>query len=71
VPRLPPRHPVPTLVMGAAEDAFIPRSMVRRTARYYDAEPLIVPGMAHAMMLEENWRHAADPVLFWLREQGL
>lgn len=71
VPRQPPRQPLPTLIMGAAEDAFIPRSMVRRTARYYDADPLIVPGMAHAMMLEETWRHAADPILHWLNENGL
>lgn len=71
VPRQPPRVPLPTLVMGAADDAFIPRSMVRRTARYLNADPLIVPDMAHAMMLEENWRHAADPILHWLREQDL
>jgi pimeloyl-ACP methyl ester carboxylesterase len=71
VPRHPPRVPLPALVMGAADDAFIPRSMVRRTARYLDADPVIVPDMAHAMMLEETWRHAADPILHWLHEQGL
>jgi len=70
VPRLPPREELPTLVMGAAEDAFIPRSMVRRTARYFGADPVIVPDMAHAMMLEENWRHAAAPILHWLVENG-
>ncbi|KAA5606786.1 alpha/beta hydrolase [Roseospira marina] len=71
VPRQPPRTPLPTLVMGAGDDAFIPRSMVQRTARYLDAEHLIVPDMSHAMMLEETWRQAADPVLHWLRGQGL
>jgi pimeloyl-ACP methyl ester carboxylesterase len=71
VPRQPPRLPVPTLVMGATDDAFIPRSMVLRTARYFDADPVMVPDMAHAMMLEENWRHAADPILHWLVENGM
>jgi pimeloyl-ACP methyl ester carboxylesterase len=71
VPRLPPRHAVPTLVMGAAEDVFIPKSMVTRTARYFDAEPLIVPGMAHAMMLEQTWRRAAEPIAYWLRAHDL
>lgn len=71
VPRQPPRHRLPTLVMGAAEDAFIPRSMVWRTARYFEADPVIVPGMAHAMMLEETWRDAAEPVLHWLAGRGL
>jgi len=71
VPRRAPRHPLPTLVMGADEDAFIPHSMVWRTARFFDADSVMVPGMAHAMMLEETWRQAADPILDWLRENGL
>jgi len=71
VPRQPPRHAVPTLVMGAAEDVFIPRSMVARTARYFDADPVIVPGMAHAMMLEQTWRQAAEPMADWLRTHDL
>ncbi|MBB4266274.1 alpha/beta hydrolase [Roseospira visakhapatnamensis] len=71
VPRRPPASPVPALVMGAELDTFIPASMVRRTARWLDAEEIIVPGMAHAMMLEETWRDAAEPILDWLRETGL
>lgn len=71
VPRQPPRTPLPTLVMGAGEDAFIPRTMVHRTARYLDADAVMVPDMAHAMMLEETWYHAAEPILHWLHEKGL
>lgn len=71
VPCRPPAHPLPALVMGAERDAFIPASMVRRTARWLDAEEIIVPGMAHAMMLEETWRDAAAPILDWLRDNDL
>jgi len=71
VPRYRPRHPVPALVMGAELDAFVPASVVRRTAEWLGAESLIVPGMAHAMMLEETWQDAADPILDWLRENEL
>jgi len=71
VPCRPPRHPVPALVMGAELDTFVPPSIVRRTARWLDGDSIIIPGMAHAMMLEETWRDAATPILDWLRENDL
>lgn len=57
---------VPILVLGAADDVFISESMVRDTARFYRTQARIFPGMAHAMMLEMNWREAADQVLNWV-----
>ncbi|ESQ07914.1 MAG: hypothetical protein N838_22780 [Thiohalocapsa sp. PB-PSB1] len=56
----------PMLVQGAQQDVFISPSIVRQTARFYGSEAQIFPNMAHAMMLEENWREAADSLLHWL-----
>lgn len=59
---------LPLLVMGAQNDAFISPAMVRETARFYRTEAHIMPNMAHAMMLEMNWRTAADLLLDWLEK---
>jgi len=57
---------LPTLVMGAQHDVFVSPAMVRETARFYRTEAHIIPNMAHAMMLEMNWREAADWLLDWV-----
>lgn len=56
----------PLLVLGAQRDTFISPALIRETARFYQAEHHILPNMAHAMMLEENWRDAADYLLSWI-----
>ena len=58
---------VPMLVLGGESDALFSTEMVRKTARAYDAEVEIFPDMAHAMMLETNWREPADAILEWLK----
>jgi pimeloyl-ACP methyl ester carboxylesterase len=57
---------IPMLVIGAGQDAFISTSLVRETARYYGADSVSFPDLAHAMMLEANWRQVADYLLDWL-----
>lgn len=57
---------LPLLVMGAQNDVFISPAMVQETARFYRTEAQIIPNMAHAMMLEMNWRDGADVLLNWL-----
>ncbi|MBZ4194132.1 MAG: alpha/beta hydrolase [Candidatus Contendobacter sp.] len=57
---------LPLLVMGGQNDVFISPAMVRETARFYRTDAWIFPNMAHAMMLEMNWREAADVLLDWL-----
>lgn len=64
--RLLPRHYLPMLVMGAAQDAFFSPGLMHSIARHYHAEVVIIPQMAHAMMLEANWEHAAEQLLGWL-----
>ncbi len=56
----------PILVMGAQQDVFVSPAMVKETARFYRAECQVIPNMAHAMMLESNWRDAADSLLGWI-----
>lgn len=55
----------PLLVLGAQNDVFVSPALVRETARFYRAECEIFPNMAHAMMLESNWRDVADYLLAW------
>jgi pimeloyl-ACP methyl ester carboxylesterase len=66
--RLNPRRlPMPILVLGARNDVFVSPAMVEETARFYtNAEVRVFPNMAHAMMMELNWREVADHLLGWL-----
>jgi len=57
---------MPILVLGAQHDIFISPALVREIARFYRVESNIFPNMAHAMMLELNWREVADYLLGWL-----
>jgi len=59
-------HTLPMLVLGAEQDAFFSPGLIRDTARYYDAEVVIFPGMAHAMMLETGWEQVAAQLAKWL-----
>jgi len=56
----------PMLVLGARRDVFVAPALVEETARFYRAECHVFPEMAHAMMLEANWRDAADYLLDWI-----
>ena len=58
---------VPLLVLGAGRDFFFPPSEVHSTARAYGTEAEIFPEMGHVMMLEPDWRKAADRIVAWLR----
>jgi pimeloyl-ACP methyl ester carboxylesterase len=54
------------LVLGGLEDRFIRPDAVRATATYYGVAPVLVPGLAHALMLEPRWEDAAAPLRDWL-----
>lgn len=64
-------HRPPLLVLGAEHDVLIPPDQVQMTARRYDVEATILPELGHGMMLETDWRIAADPILSWLQSEGL
>ena len=56
----------PLLVLGAERDYIIPPSEITRTAQAYGAESQVLPDIAHDMMLDPDWRRAADAMLAWL-----
>ncbi|MCB2263287.1 MAG: alpha/beta hydrolase [Candidatus Thiosymbion ectosymbiont of Robbea hypermnestra] len=58
----------PLLVLGAEKDFFISPTMVEATARVYGTQAEIIPGLAHAMMLESGWQTVADRILRWLQQ---
>lgn len=57
---------VPVMVLGAERDTFFPPPMIEATAQVYGVAAEIFPDMAHAMMLESDWRKVADRILNWL-----
>ncbi|MEZ5592147.1 MAG: alpha/beta fold hydrolase [Gammaproteobacteria bacterium] len=59
-------EPPPTLVLGAERDALVPSFMVEATAEAYNTSAEVLPGLAHIMMLERDWKDAARPLLNWL-----
>jgi non-heme chloroperoxidase len=63
-------HDTPVLVVGGERDALIPSRAFRDTARHYGVQARIIPGVAHAMMLETGWRAVADRLLRWLKEEA-
>ncbi|HXX86031.1 MAG TPA: alpha/beta fold hydrolase [Casimicrobiaceae bacterium] len=58
----------PLLVVGASADRISTPGDVRATASLYRVEALIVPGLAHMMMLERSWQMVAQPLLEWLEK---
>jgi non-heme chloroperoxidase len=61
----------PLMVQGAEFDHLIPSSLVEMTARTYDVEAHIFPGMGHGLMLERDWKKPARQILDWLQELDL
>jgi non-heme chloroperoxidase len=59
------------LVLGAEYDHLVPASAAEMTARSYDVEPVIYPGMGHGLMLEKDWEKVASGILAWLQALGL
>ncbi|WP_088343627.1 MULTISPECIES: alpha/beta hydrolase [Rhodomicrobium] len=56
----------PLLVIGGARDDLIPPTDVHLTGLYYGVRPELIPGCAHAIMLEPSWQKAAELVSGWL-----
>lgn len=56
----------PVLVVGASDDGIFTPDEMRRTARRYGNEAVIVPDMGHDMMLERRWDEPAAIIAEWL-----
>jgi pimeloyl-ACP methyl ester carboxylesterase len=63
---LPPSAPSPMFVMGAAGDRISTPDDTRATARHHHVEAMILPGMGHMLMLEPEWKIAAEALAAWL-----
>jgi len=68
-PERPWNREMPILVLGAENDFFVSPTMVRATARIFGTRAEIFPDMAHAMMLEPQWKAVADRIHHWLEER--
>ena len=55
-----------TFVLGAADDRIATPDDVRATASHHGVEAIIVPGLAHMMMLERQWEQPARELGRWL-----
>jgi non-heme chloroperoxidase len=64
-----PENSVTPLVLGAEGDRIATPADTRATARLYETDAVIVPGLAHMMMLEKRWETAAEPLLQWLERE--
>lgn len=56
----------PMLVMGGTEDRFIRQQDVWATALWYGVVPQWLPDVSHSVMLDPDWKFAADALLRWL-----
>lgn len=56
----------PMLVLGGSDDRFIREADLWATASWYGVKPTILPGMSHSVMLDPDWKAAADALLEWL-----
>jgi hypothetical protein len=62
--------PTPILVIAAENDRVFTLKEEINTARAYDTEAVIIPHLAHDVMVEPRWQVAADEVLKWLTQKG-
>jgi pimeloyl-ACP methyl ester carboxylesterase len=70
-PIRPQRVTTPVLVVGAENDNVFYRRDIRKTGRAYHHKAVILPGASHDIMLDKNWRRAADVILAWLELKGM
>lgn len=61
----------PMLVMGGQNDQVYAVSDIRRTAKAYNTESILVPEMGHELMLEPGWFTVANIITTWLNKQRL
>lgn len=61
----------PLLVLGAARDEIFTPQEVEATARAYNTRAQIFENSGHDLMLDVDWRAAAEKIVKWLNERGL
>ncbi len=61
-----PKSAPPMLVIGGSADHDLPEQTFFDLAKPYGVTPHILSGMPHDMMLDPQWRSAADLIITWL-----
>ena len=61
-----PQANSPVFVMGAAADQIAIPADVHATAEHHDVTATILPGMGHMLMLEPEWKVAAQAIAAWI-----
>lgn len=55
------------LVLGAENDFILDKQGIEETASYMGTKEVIVPGIAHDIMLDMGWRDAANVLESWMQ----
>jgi pimeloyl-ACP methyl ester carboxylesterase len=66
--QLPERNGVPVLVLGVEGDRISTSEDVAATARHHRVEAVMLPGLAHMMMLERKWETPARALANWVEK---
>ncbi|MEP6492582.1 MAG: alpha/beta hydrolase [bacterium] len=61
----------PVLAITTNDDHFIPRPIVERVARRYNATLRILDHHGHMLLLEPGWEQIADSVDDWIRDHTM
>jgi non-heme chloroperoxidase len=61
-----PQASSPVFVLGATGDRIAIPTDVEATARHHGVHATILPGMGHMLMLEPQWRIAAEAIADWM-----
>ena len=62
----PKKVSTPLLVIGGEKDAAISVKEVHATAKAYNTQAEIIPGMTHDQMLDPQWEKVASRIVTWL-----
>lgn len=61
----------PFFILGGSRDFVVDREGLEETAAWFDGELRVVDGLAHDVMLDAEWRVAADAIDDWLERNNL
>jgi pimeloyl-ACP methyl ester carboxylesterase len=65
-----PQANSPVFVVGAAADQIATPADVQATAAHHGVKATILPGMGHMLMLEPEWKEAAEAIAAWIDGLG-
>ena len=61
----------PLLWLAGEIDTVVGEAAQRRSAGYYGADYVVVPGAANNLMVEHNYRQTAETIHKWLSQHGV